>query len=171
MTAVAPRAHASTAELLTWVFDRINDHDLEALRQIWTPNTVEYFPDSTCHGADEIAAYFADKFAAIEGFRLDVQAIAVSGDDAFVHWRMSGRHTGLLLGVAGTGKVIELDGMDHFLIRDQLVVTNTVVFDQMKFARQVGLLPADGSRADRALKAAFNAKTNAVGAVLRRKRS
>lgn len=94
-------------------------------------------------------------------------AIAESGDDALVHWRMTGRHVGLLLGIAGTGKNIELDGIDHFVLRDGKVASNTVVFDQMKFARQVGLLPPDGSVTDKALKTAFNAKTRVAVAARR----
>ena len=98
---------------------------------IWSPATVEYFPDATCHGGDEIAAYFEAKFAAVEGFHLDPVAIVAEGDDALVHWRMTGRHVGPLLGVEGTGRQIALDGIDHFVIRDGVVVTNTVVFDQL----------------------------------------
>lgn len=155
------------SELLRWVFERLNAHDVVSLRPFWTEETVEYFPDATCRGADEVAAYFSDKFAAIEGFRLDVVAIAESGDDVLVHWRMTGRHTGTLLGVVATGKAIEIDGIDHFVLRDGRVLTNTVVFDQMAFARQVGLLPPDGSAVDKALKAAFNTRTRAVGALRR----
>ncbi|HQR25954.1 MAG TPA: ester cyclase [Nocardioides sp.] len=155
------------SELLRWVFERLNAHDVVSLRPFWTEDTVEYFPDATCRGADEVAAYFSDKFAAIEGFHLDVVAIAESGDDALVHWRMTGRHTGTLLGVAATGTAIEIDGIDHFVLRDGRVLTNTVVFDQMAFARQVGLLPPDGSAVDKALKAAFNTKTRAAGALRR----
>ena len=47
-------------------------------------------------------------------------------------------------------------------------MTNTVVFDQMKFARQVGLLPRDGSVADKAFMAAFNVKTKVAIAARRR---
>jgi steroid delta-isomerase-like uncharacterized protein len=157
----------TSTELMRWVFERINAHDVASLRAFWTDDTVEYFPDATCRGADAVAAYFTDKFASIEGFHLDVGAIAESGDDVLVHWRMTGRHTGTLLGVAGTGKAIAIDGMDHFALRDGRALTNTIVFDQMAFARQVGLLPPDRSVADRTLKAAFNAKTKAVRAVRR----
>jgi steroid delta-isomerase-like uncharacterized protein len=149
-------------DLVLWVFERINDHDVESLRPFWTEDTVEYFPDATCRGPEEVAAYFSDKFAAIDGFHLDVMAVAAAGDDVLVHWRLTGRHTGTLLGVAATGKVLEIDGADHFVLRDGKALTNTIVFDQMAFARQVGLLPPDGSAVDRALKAAFNAKTRAV---------
>ena len=39
--------NVTTAELLRWVFDRLNDHDVASLRRFWTPETVEYFPDAT----------------------------------------------------------------------------------------------------------------------------
>ena len=145
MPTLVPARDLGTTELLRWLIDRLNEHDIPSMRQLWTVSTVEHFPDATCRGADEVAAYFADKFAAIEDFHLEVLAIAESGDDALVHWRMTGRHIGRLLGIAGTGKEIELDGIDHFVLRDGKIATNTVVFDQMKFARQVGLLPPDGS--------------------------
>ncbi len=161
--------NVTTAELLRWVFDRINDHDVASLRRFWTPETVEYFPDATCRGVDEVARYFEDKFANIEGFRLRPVAIVVDGDDALVHWRMTGRHVGPVLGIAGTGRSIELDGIDHFVIRGAVVVTNTVVFDQLSFARQVRLLPADRSTTDRLLKGAFNARTRVVDAARRRR--
>jgi hypothetical protein len=45
------------------------------------------------------------------------------------------------------------------VVRDGEVISNSVVFDQMQYARQIGLLPADGSAADKALKGAFNART------------
>ena len=160
----------TTTELLRWVFDRLNDHDVESLRRFWTSETVEYFPDATCHGGAEVASYFRDKFAAIEGFHLEPVAIVVGGDDALVHWRMTGRHIGPILGVEGTGREIALDGIDHFVLGDATVVTNTVVFDQMSFARQVGLLPADRSASDRALKAAFNARNRLLVAARRRLR-
>ncbi len=160
-----------STELLRWVFDRINAHDVVSLRPFWTDETVEYFPDATCRGADEVAAYFSEKFAAIEGFHLDVVAIAASDDDVLVRWRMTGRHTGTLLGVAATGRTLEIEGSDHFVLRDGTVLTNAVVFDQMAFARQVGLMPPDGSAIDTALKSAFNAKTKAFQALARSRRS
>lgn len=36
-------------------FDRINAHDIDSIRPFWTDATVEYFPDATCRGAEEIA--------------------------------------------------------------------------------------------------------------------
>ena len=57
--------------------------------------------------------------------------------------------------------------MDHFVIRDGGVISNFVIFDRMQIAQQMGVMPPDDSRADRAMKAAFNAKTK-VASKLRR---
>jgi predicted ester cyclase len=158
----------TNAELVRHGVELIAAQDLDAAREYWTDATVERFPDRICHGADEIAAYFKDKFAAIEGFHLEIKSVVGAGDDVYVQWLMTGRHVGPVLGVAGTGRELTVDGMDHFVVRDGVVVSNFVIFDQMQFARQVGLLPRDASIIDRALKAAFNTGT-AVRAKLRRR--
>jgi steroid delta-isomerase-like uncharacterized protein len=126
---------------------------------MYTDDTVERFPDRVCRGAAEIVAYFAETFAAVEGFHLDVIAVASQDEDVFVQWHMTGTHTGPLLGIAATGKSIAIDGMDHFVMRDGKVVSNFVIVDQIQYARQIGMMPADGSAGDRAMKAAFNART------------
>lgn len=93
-------------------------------------------------------------------FHFQVLGLAAHGDDVFVQWRMTGTHSGTpWQGIAPTGRAVELDGIDHFVVRAGKVTSNFVVFDQMQFARSVGMMPPDGSTADRALKAAFNAKT------------
>ena len=48
------------------------------------------------------------------------------------------------------------------MLRDGRIVSNFVVFDQMQYSRQLGILPAQDSAADKAMKAAFNARTKLV---------
>lgn len=158
-TTATPPTQASNAELIRWAFDRLNANDVESLKQFWGPETVERFPDKTCRGPDEIAAYFEDALAAIPDWHIEITAIAEQGDDVFVHWHMTGTHEGALLGIEGTGKPLAIDGLDHFVVRDGTVVSNFVVFDQLQYARQIGMMPPDGSPADKAMKAAFNART------------
>lgn len=45
-------------------------------------------------------------------------------------------------------------------IVDGLLVDNTVYYDGLSFARQIGMLPRAGSRGDRAMTTAFNAQTD-----------
>jgi steroid delta-isomerase-like uncharacterized protein len=160
MAVAKPPRSASNGELVRWTFEVLDEHDIAALRTMWTDATVERFPSATVHGADGMVAYFERLFAAVPDLHMRVVALAEHGDDVFVHWHMTGTHTGAPFeGIEPTGRALAIDGMDHFVIRDGTIATNFVVFDQMQFARQLGMLPPDGSRADRATKAAFNAKT------------
>ncbi|MHB8491486.1 MAG: ester cyclase [Solirubrobacteraceae bacterium] len=160
----------SNGELVRWAFERLNEHDVEALRPYWTTETVERFPDKTCRGGDEIAAYFEATFAAIESWHLRIVSLVEDGPDVFVRWHLTGVHRGELLGVAPTGNELAVDGVDHFVIRAGVIVSNFVIADQLAFARQVGMLPHDGTLADRALKGAFNARTK-IASKLRRPRA
>jgi steroid delta-isomerase-like uncharacterized protein len=169
--AAAPPANASNAELARWSFEMLNTHDVSVLRQFWTDETVERFPDRTRRGPDEMAAYFQEVFDALPDFHMEVIHVTEQDDHVFVQWKLTGTHSGATYqGIEPTGRRIELDGIDHFVIRDGKVASNFVVFDQMQFARQLGLLPPDGSQGDRAFKAAFNLK-NKVGELVRQARS
>jgi steroid delta-isomerase-like uncharacterized protein len=159
MTIAAPPKQASNGELVRWSFERLNERDVRSLRELWTADTVERFPDRTCRGGDEIATYFEDTFRAIPDFHIEIVGLAEQGDDVFVQWHITGTHEGPLLGIEPTGKRLEIDGIDHFVVRDGKVVSNFVVVDQLDYARQIGMMPPDGSAADRAMRAAFNART------------
>ncbi|QYB00455.1 ester cyclase (plasmid) [Rhodococcus sp. USK10] len=168
-TPLAPPNDVTNAQLVQWAFDRINAQDVESLRNFfWTADSTVHFPTGTCHGSTEIAAYFDQVFAAVTDFAFEMVSIAESGNDVLAHWHLTGRHVGTFVGIAATGRRIDFEGFDHFVIEDKKVVTNTVRYDQMEFARQIKLLPPDGSIADRGLKAAFNAKTRVVSVARRR---
>ncbi len=52
-------------------------------------------------------------------------------------------------------------------MRDGKIISNHAYTNGMEFARQVGALPPPGSAAERAMAAAFNAKTALVGRLQR----
>ncbi len=157
-----PPTDVSSGDLIRWSFETLNKQDLPALKRIWADDIVERFPDETCTGIEEVGAHFQGLFDAVDEWRVEVIHMIDQGEDVLVRWRMTGIHTGTLLGIAPTGRPIAIDGMDHFVVRDDKVVSNFVVFDQMEFARQIGMLPPDGSAVDKGLKAAFNGRTKLV---------
>ena len=156
----------TNTELALQVLDAINAHDTGALRALWPPEMTERFPDRTLHGPDELAAYFEGLFAALPDFHMEKVSSVEEGETVFVRWRMTATHTGgQFNGIDVTGKAVSLDGFDQITFRDGKMASNFVVFDQMEVGRQLGLLPPDGSPPDRALKAAFNAKTKIADAI------
>jgi len=99
---------------------------------------------------------------------MEVRGIVAEHDDVLMHWHVTVTHTGPLLGIAPTGTPLSIDGIDHFVIRQGKIVSGFVVFGQMQYARQIGLLPPDGSAGDKALMAAFNARTKVAERLKRR---
>ena len=160
MATSSPPKKASNAELFRWTLDVLNEHQVQPLKErFWTEDSVDRFPDRTCRGPAEIGDYFEEAFAAAPDFHMELVAIAEDGENVFARWRLTGTHDGPLLGIEPTHKRVEVDGIDHVVIRDGHLVSNFVVYDQMQYARQIGLMPPDGSSADRALKGVFNART------------
>ena len=84
MTTAALPKQASNGELVRWAFERLNDHDVAPLKEFWTDDTVEHFPDRTCRGADEIAAYFEDTLRALPDFHMEIVSLVEQNDDVFV---------------------------------------------------------------------------------------
>lgn len=166
MAATAPPVEAGSVALVRWAFDVINTHDTTPLLDVWAPDVVERFPSRTCRGREEVAAYFAEAFAAVPDLHMEVVEAIGEGETVFVRWKLTGTHTGAAwTGIEATGARIELDGIDHFTVRDGSIVANFVVFDQMAVGQAMGILPKDGSPGDRAMKAAFNAKTKVAEAI------
>lgn len=146
-------AHEVFAEVL-------NRRDADALVPYWAEDVVEVFPTGTLTGRQEVRDYFAETFAAIPDFHIEAERIAGDDTTVFVKWRLTGTFSGgTWMGIEPTGSRVDLHGMDCFTVRDGLVVHNHVIYDGAAFARQIGMLPPAGSAADRAVLAAFNART------------
>ena len=62
-------------------------------------------------------------------------------------------------GVRATGGKVEAEGLDFVRVEDGLIVRNDSYWDDSSIARQLGLLPAKGSRQERMLKGLLNVKT------------
>ena len=155
----------TNTELAQQIFAAINAHDVEALKGIWADDVEERFPDKTCRGKAELGAHFEGLFAAMPDFHMELVSSVEEGETVFARWKLTGTHRGVFNGIDPTGNEITLDGMDQFTFRDGKMASNFVIFDQMDVGRQLGLLPPDGSPPDRALKAAFNAKTKIAEAI------
>jgi hydroxyacylglutathione hydrolase len=92
---------------------------------------------------------------------MQVLSTTTEGDRCGVHWRMTGTFAGPghFSEIAPTGNPIELEGFDLLRVRDGLIQSNDAFTDLMTFARQIGMLPAQGSGGEARMTQAFNAKT------------
>lgn len=142
-------------------FGRLAVQDLSAPERIWAPEAVDHFlPVRDAVGRDAIVAFFEEMFASLPDFSVEVLRTVAEDPYVIVQWRITGTFTGAKFdGIRATGRPVDFVGCDVVLVRDGLVIENTVYWDGAGFARQIGMLPAQGSVGDRMVIAAFNALT------------
>jgi glyoxylase-like metal-dependent hydrolase (beta-lactamase superfamily II) len=82
-----------------------------------------------------------------------------------VRWRATGTFCGSapFNGIEPNGARLELEGCDVLRIEDELIVSNDAFSDSMAFARQIGMMPAEGSAAEKRAFGLFN-RASRVGA-------
>jgi len=148
-------------------FEALAKRDVDAVLEHWTDDgVIDLVPVGILRGREEIAAFFTELFTAFPDFEITVGRLAAGQDEVAVEWRGQGNFTGgPFQGVDPTGRAVEVRGVDIIEIADGKNVSNTAYYDGMAFARGVGLLPAQDSGAERAIKGAVNAATRLKRAV------
>jgi steroid delta-isomerase-like uncharacterized protein len=142
-------------------FEAMDRRDVEAMVSHWREDGVDdIVPVGLLRGRDAMRKYFKSVFAATPDAKTTVTRLVAGERSCAAEWRIEGTFEGApYLGIEPTGKHIEIRGLDLFELEDGEIVSNTGYFDGASFARQIGMLPPDGSGADRAMKSAFNAAT------------
>ncbi len=160
-------SRAGSEDLARAQVSAISRHDLDAMRALDAPDVVDDFVAvGVFAGVDAVVGFFAELFTAIPDFRIDALTVTAQGDTAVVQWRASGTFNGgSFQGVHATGRPVDLPGCDVMRFEGGLLKHNTVYYDGLAFARQIGFLPSEGSRTDRVLLAAFNARTDTLARV------
>jgi steroid delta-isomerase-like uncharacterized protein len=148
-------------------FDAIARRDVDAMMEHWKEDgVVDLVPIGILRGVDEISAFFREMFAAFPDSEMTVARVAAGQNEVALEWRMSANFTGgSFQGIEPTGRPVELRGVDIIEIADGKIVSNTAYYDGMAFARGAGLLPAQDSGAERAMRGAVNAATRLRRAV------
>jgi steroid delta-isomerase-like uncharacterized protein len=119
---------------------------------------------------EEVVAWFESFFDAVPDLHMEVEEVVVAGEPGrervTVRWHVTGTFSGApYLGIEPTGRPVDLRGMDLIDVEDGRVAANNIYYDQLAFARQAGLLPAEGSIGDRLMTRAFNLATRARSAL------
>lgn len=152
----------NAAETMRTIFEAVDAHDTAGLVKFDDDATyADFVVLGPVVGRDAIGAFFDELFAAMPDLRFEVVRIfPVDDDTAIGQWEIRGTFDGgPFQGIAPTGKRVHIRGADIMEFAGGVLKRNTVYYDGLAFARQIGLLPAEDSGADRALMAGFNALT------------
>jgi steroid delta-isomerase-like uncharacterized protein len=142
-------------------FDALARRDAQAIGEHYREDcVVDIAPIQVFRGRQAIVDFFLELFAAVPDLETTVTRVVAGETHAAVEWRMTGNFTGgQFRGIDPTGNPVDQRGIDLLEIENGETVSHTAYYDGAAFARQVGMLPPEGSSADRALKSTFNAVT------------
>jgi steroid delta-isomerase-like uncharacterized protein len=150
------------AALMTASLSAIAAKDADALSATHHEDVVENFVVlGPIEGKANARAFFVELFAAAPDLEFTIERVmGIDETTAVGQWRMKGTlNGGPFQGIEPTGRVLDIRGIDVMEFENGLLRHNTIYYDGLSFARQVGLLPPAGSRRDKAIMGGFNALT------------
>ncbi len=152
--AITPEFLADFSEsyLAAW-----NGSDPSALTPLVTADVIWRDPalPEPARGEAAVRAFMEDSKHAFPNLSFEAMGapcIDADGNAVTWRWRMHGTNLGPIdpPGFAATGRAITLEGVDVWLFDGERIADYTAFYDMSGLVRQLGLMPAPGSRAERA---------------------
>ena len=122
--------------------DFCNGRRSEAADEIIAPDYIAHGPQAPpAEGPDGVKARVGLYQDSVDG-HWDVVEMFSSGDCVVARWTGTGNHRGELMGLAPTGKPIDVDAISIFRIADGKIAEEWTVWDALGLLQQVGAVPA-----------------------------
>ncbi len=135
-----------------------NGCDTDAIAQLVTEDVVWADPalSEPARGVGAVQDFMRLSFSAFPDLHFsepDPPAAAVAGDVVLWAWKMEGTNRGAIdpPGFAATNRVMKVDGIDQWVMRDGRIARYRAFYDMNDLARQLGIVPPQGSRPERAM--------------------
>jgi predicted ester cyclase len=179
MAETATATRAIDEEQVRALFERFNDREAffahPEATWIDRPRYRVFAQDLEMNRRDDVVAWFRGFFDAVPDLHMKVEDVVIAGEPGrervTVQWHITGTFSGKpYMSIEPTGRPIDLRGMDLIQVEDGRVAGNNIYYDQLAFARQIGMLPPEGSIGDRLMTGAFNLVTKSRAKVRARSR-
>ena len=135
-----------------------NDHDPGAMGDLITEDIVWEDPalPGPARGVAAVQEFMRGSWVAFPDLcfdETDSPHRTAEGDQVAWRWRMRGTMSGPLdpPGFAATGRSMEVEGVDLWTMRDGRIARYRAFYDMNDVARQLGIVPAPGSAAERGM--------------------
>jgi len=152
---------ATPLEVASALYDALRKKDVDAVSHIDADDAVgDVVAIGEFRGKRAIRQFLDEMFQAFPDLALQVDSIVGDDSVAMVQWRATATFSGgRFQGIEPTGQRIEMRGVDVVTVDEGRVVRDTMYYDGVGLARQIGMLPRHGSGADKIIRSLFNATT------------
>jgi steroid delta-isomerase-like uncharacterized protein len=138
-----------------------NGRDASAMDALVTDDIVWLDPalPQPARGKAEVRAFMEDSWRAFPDLRFsepDPPFLVEQSDRVAWAWRMQGTFSGARIdppGFAPTGRSFDLEGIDRWEMQDGRIGRYRAYYDMNDLARQLGIVPPQGSGAEKAMAA------------------
>ena len=108
-----------------WVHEVWNERRVETMEELMSPDFVVHYENEEIRGINNWKERVFDVFTeAISDIRVEIEDIIASGEQVVTRWKARGVHSGEVLGVAPSGKMVEVSGMSWGRIVHGKIVEN-----------------------------------------------
>jgi steroid delta-isomerase-like uncharacterized protein len=137
---------SANRELLDRYVERYNASDLDGVMELYAEDAVQVMPDGTFEGWSAVRERLAQELDGFTDLKHTVRSFIEEGETFADEWTFVGTHTGPFRLPDGrelrpTGKRVEIRGMEVVRVRDGKIVLNSLYYDTMAVAVQLGLVP------------------------------
>ena len=137
---------SASRQLLDRYVERYNAGDLDGVMDLYAEDAVQIMPDGTYEGWSMVRERLAQELDGFPDVTHTVRSFVEQGDAFADEWTFAGTHTGSFRLPDGTelpptGRRVEIRGMEVVRVRDGKVVLNSLYYDTMAVAVQLGLVP------------------------------
>jgi hydroxyacylglutathione hydrolase len=151
-----------TSAVAKQYFAALAARDVDAAVALWAPGGIDRFVGQReVVAPDGVRDYLNALFSAFPDFEFEVIELTTARERTAVRWR--GRATfagpGRFEHLEPNGARVEIEGCDVLTVADGRIVANHAYIDTADVARQLGMLPPVGSRAQARLAAVANVRT------------
>jgi len=136
-----------TRDQIVELFDRrlkaTNEHDVESLADVYTPDAVVESPLGGTHqGRAAIESVAAAFFSALGDLKMTQDALIIENDRVVQVVTVSGTDTGGFMGMSPTGKPALLPMVIVCTVKDGLIAHERRIYDFTGMLVQIGVLKA-----------------------------
>jgi steroid delta-isomerase-like uncharacterized protein len=150
-------------EVVADFFDAFGRHDVEAITALLCDDVIEDLPGvGAVEGINDEREFLIGLFAAFPDLRVEVTRLMAVGNVVAVAWTRRGSFTGQpFQGLPASGKTFVSRAAAFVEVRDGRIWRMMVYTDTGQFFRDIGVLPAEGSLAERLALTMFRARVRA----------